>query len=149
MIAALAHRVRNRYLHVARGADATTDAGFSLLEVIVSFVIFAVVAGSATAAIVSALRASHSSQQRVDAAQVALQFVSDAQRNPGSMQPESNKTFPTVGVQNEQFSVTRSIVFSNSGTTTCTSGMYFTVHVTVNQAQTGKFLARSDTVVTC
>lgn len=149
MIAALArratHSARSRYQRVATGSD----AGFSLLEVIVSFVIFAVVAGSATAAIVSALRASHSSQQRVDAAQVALQFVSDAQRNPGSMVPESSKTFPTVGVKNEQFSVTRSIVFSNSGTTTCTSGMYFTVHVTVNQAQTGKFLARSDTVVTC
>lgn len=144
MIAALAHRARRRYQRIAAGSD----AGFSLLEVIVSFVIFAVVAGSATAAIVSALRASHSSQQRVDAANVAQAFVAQTQASPGQIHQESNAAY-TAQVKNEAFTVTRSIVFSNTGTSTCTSGMYFTVHVTVNQAQTGRFLARSDTVVTC
>jgi prepilin-type N-terminal cleavage/methylation domain-containing protein len=137
---------RDRFRRVVSGRG--NDAGFSLLEVVVSFVIFAIVAGSATAAIVSALRASHGSQQRVDAAQVAQAFVAQTQASPGAVQPETNQPY-TASVKNEQFTVSRSIVFSNSGTTSCTSGMYFTVHVTVAQAQTGKFLARSDSVVTC
>jgi prepilin-type N-terminal cleavage/methylation domain-containing protein len=141
----LARRARSRFARITQRAD----AGFSLLEVVVSFVIFAVVAGAATGAIVSALRASHSSQQRVDAAQVAQGFVVQTQSSPATMVPETNRTFSSIGVKNEHFTVTRSIVFGNPNSTTCTSGSYFTVHVTVTQAQTGTFLARSDSVVTC
>ena len=148
MAASLATRARSRFSTRLHRVTDATDAGFSLLEVVVSFVIFAVVAGAATAAIVSALRASHGSQQRVDAAQVAQQFVAQTQSNPAQMQPETNKSF-TGQLKNEQFSVLRSIVFADPNSTTCVSGSYFTVHVTVSQAQTGKFLARSDSVVTC
>jgi type II secretion system protein I len=136
---------------VSRAAAARRDrpeGGFTLLEVIVSFVVFAIVAASATAAIVTALQASHGTQQRVDAAAVAQSFIAQAQTDPQSVTAESSKSYP-ANVKNEDFTVTRTITFSDGTSTHCASGLSFTVHVLVAQAQSGRFLARNDTVVTC
>jgi prepilin-type N-terminal cleavage/methylation domain-containing protein len=135
-------RIRQRLAAADRADD-----GFSLLEVMVSFVLFVVVAGAATTAIVSALQASHSSQQTVDAANVAQSFIAITQVNTIAVRAETSKVY-AASVLNEGFVVTRTIKFGGRATQ-CTQGIMFTVNVTVAQQQSGKLLARSDAVVTC
>ncbi|MCW2644413.1 MAG: hypothetical protein JWP07_522 [Pseudonocardiales bacterium] len=136
-------RLQRRFAAVTHG-----DTGFSLLEVVVSFVLCSIVGASATAVIVSALKASHSSQQTVDAANVAQSFIASTQSNTIVVRSEAGKTY-AASVQSEEFVVTRTIVFVPSRATQCTPGITFTVNVSVAQKQTGKFLARSDAIVTC
>jgi prepilin-type N-terminal cleavage/methylation domain-containing protein len=128
--------------------DGDGDRGFTLLEVLVSFVLFAIVAAGASTSIVSALNASHGSQQTVDAANVAQTFIASTQANTLAVRAEDKKTY-SASVKNEQFTVTRTINFIPARAPQCTPGITFTVNVTVAQAQTSKFLARSDAVVTC
>jgi prepilin-type N-terminal cleavage/methylation domain-containing protein len=155
-------RVCHRMGYDTTGAD---DAGFTLLEVIVSFVIFAIVAASAATAIYRAVHASHLSQQRANASGVAQSVIADAiaKANLNQTVPEAGKVIlSTVGCINadpqhpqcpassaagEQFTVVRTITFDAG--TTCAPGKLFTVSVVVNQAQTGQFLARSDSRVAC
>jgi Tfp pilus assembly protein PilV len=130
------------------------DAGFTLLEVVVCFLLFTIVAASATAAIVSSIKASHGSQQRVDAANVAQSFVAATQASPATVRSETSVQYQ-ASVKNEQFVVERTIVFSPSRATQCTTGVTFTVTTKVYQAQAyakhagAGFLARSDSIVTC
>ena len=145
------HWVRRVCLRVGSVAKDTGDAGFTLIEALVSFVVFAVVATSAAAGIVNALKASHASQQRVDAADVAQYFISEAIRRADSIPPEQGKTIVSkVGngqeAASEQFTVIENVTFDSGS---CNSGRLFTVNVVVYQAQTNQFLARSDARVAC
>ena len=147
---------------IARRLDVRDDSGFTLLEAIVSFMLFVVVMGSAIYGIVNALNASHSSQQRVDAANVAQAFVAQARSNPQSVdlsQPNTKllTANPVVGsgtngnAASEQFTAVRYITFSAPDESKCTPGGMFMVNVLVYQgtSTSGKFLARSDSVVAC
>jgi Tfp pilus assembly protein PilV len=137
-------RVRHQLVGAARDDD-----GFTVLEVMVSFVLFVIVSISATFAIMSALSASHASQKRVDAANVAQRFIADQQQNAQTAVNGSN-TYP-ASVKNEDFSVQRTILFSDGGTL-CNPGGSYTVNVKVTQKQndgTYQLLARSDSVITC
>ena len=138
--AALRHRLR-------RARSTAIDAGFSLLEVMVAFTVFTILCGTATVAIVSALNASHSSQQRIDAANVAQSTIASVLARA---QLAVNGTTPfTANVkQGEDFAVQQTIAF-NGGATKCSPGATFVVNVAVYQKQTNKFLARSDSVITC
>jgi prepilin-type N-terminal cleavage/methylation domain-containing protein len=153
MITSVTCAVRRRLTAVAR-----TDAGFSLIEVVVSFVLFSIVAGGATYGIVSSLKASHTSQQRIDAANVAQSFIASTENSTSLVQVETARQFTaTVGTPSgatpnlgtELFLVQRWITFSASGETQCSPGSTFTVNVTVSQKSTGTFLARSDSVIAC
>jgi type II secretory pathway pseudopilin PulG len=143
------HQVCHRLRAVAND---TRDGGFTLVEVLVSFVIFVAVAGAATTGIVNALQASHVSQQRVDAADVAQSFVADAISTATKVAPEEGKTIiSNVGdgkvAGGETFTVIRWITFDSGDT--CHPGALFTVNIEVHQAQTSQFLARSDARVAC
>jgi type II secretory pathway pseudopilin PulG len=135
------------------------DAGFTLIEAIVSFVIFTVVAASASYGILQALNASHVSQQRVDAAAVAQFWVNEAIRSastiaeipaPGEVKlaafgdPDSKHGNYAEG---EEFNAVRTVVYDTGGS--CNTGTMFTISVVVSQRQTGQFLARSDARVAC
>jgi prepilin-type N-terminal cleavage/methylation domain-containing protein len=138
--------IRNR-IHRRVRATADGDGGFTLLEVIVSFVLFAIVAAGATTGIVAALNASHSSQQRVDASNLGQQdlALALAAYRSGTMPQASTYT---SGVTNEQFTITRTVTLTG-GATACAPGGSFTVHVEVRQKQTTTFLAQTDTVIAC
>jgi prepilin-type N-terminal cleavage/methylation domain-containing protein len=135
------------------------DAGFTLIESIVSFVIFTVVAASASYGILKALNASHVSQQRVDAAAVAQYWVNDAIRQASTIAEipaPGNTILSSVGDPNgtnghyaegEQFKAVETVVYDSGGS--CNTGTMFTVSVVVSQQQTGQFLARSDARVAC
>lgn len=130
-----------------RRLPSADDAGFTILEVLVAFTLFTIVSLTATVAIVNSLNAAHSSQQRIDAANVAASIIATTQNQT---QTAVNGTTPfTASVkQSEDFSVVRTITFNN-GATTCSTGASFVVNVVVRQTQTNKFLARSDSVITC
>ena len=137
-------RVRHRL-----AAQAQADDGFTVLEVMVSFVLFVIVSISATFAITSALNASHTSQRRVDAANVAQRFIADQQQN-AQIAANGSNTYP-ASVRNEDFSVKRTILFTSGGTL-CNPGGSYTVNVEVTQKRkdgTDQLLARSDSVITC
>lgn len=141
-----AHRARRLQSHPRADAE---DEGFTVLEVLVSFVLFVIVSLSATFAIVSALDASHTSQQRVDAANVAQVFIADQQQN-AQRAANGSTTYP-ASVKNEDFSVKRTILFYYGGTA-CNPGGSYAVNVEVTQKQkdgTYRLLARSDSVITC
>jgi type II secretory pathway pseudopilin PulG len=142
---------------LSRMRDGQRDAGFTVLEALVSFVIFAIVATTASYGLAKSIDASHASEQRVDAADVAQYFVADAIRRANTIPPVEGKTIysgvggtDTTGAQYaavEQFTVVETIAFDNPGS--CNSGTLFWVHVIVKQAQSNAFLARSDARVAC
>jgi hypothetical protein len=104
----------------------------------------------------NALNASHVAQQRIDAADVAQFFISDAIRRANTIPPVEGKTILSnvstkdssgqQHAQQEQFTVIETVRFDVGS---CNSGRLFTVNVEVHQAQTNRFLARSDARVAC
>jgi type II secretory pathway pseudopilin PulG len=141
---------------VAMLRGAQRDAGFTVLEALISFVVFAVVAASASYGLVQAINASHGSQQRVDAANLAEVFVAEAIRQAGvigNTPPEGRSVYGGVGPKGadgrdaEAFNVIETVVYDTPGD--CNIGNLFWVHVVVRQEQTNRFLARSDARVAC
>jgi type II secretory pathway pseudopilin PulG len=138
---------------------AERDAGFTVLEALVSLIVFVVVATSASYGLIKAIDASHGSQQRVDAANIAQYFVAEAIRKAGEIQqtpPEGSTLYSGVGptfvsaqgnTDSESFNVTETVIYDTPGN--CPAGNLFWVHVVVTQAQTNRFLARSDARVAC
>lgn len=134
---------------LARRVESAGDAdgGFTVLEAVVSFTLFVTVAASAINGVVNSLQASHISQRRVDAANIAQAFITSAQANTATVTVESGREY-SANVLTETFEVKRWITFSNLGGTQCSPGATFTVSVTVADSD-GHYLARSDSVVTC
>jgi Tfp pilus assembly protein PilV len=127
------------------------DDGFTVLEAVVSFVLFAAVIGGATTGIVNSNRAAHLTQKRVDAANIAQQYVNAARANRGAVKA-GTMTFTPAPVGHETFTGTRTIAFDDASVTRCptgATGTTFTVSVKVSDANTGAFLARSDARVLC
>jgi prepilin-type N-terminal cleavage/methylation domain-containing protein len=157
------HRIQRVCHRMGYDSIPRDDAGFTLIESIVSFVIFAIVAASAATAIYKAVHASHLTQQRANAAGVAQSVIADAiaQTNTNRVAPEPGKTIlsnvgcdpklktcAATAAAAEQFTVTRTISF-DAGGDTCAPGSLLTVSVVVVQAQSGQFLARSDSKIAC
>jgi prepilin-type N-terminal cleavage/methylation domain-containing protein len=140
----LRQRVCHRFGHAAR--TRREDDGFTLIEVVVSFVLFAIVAGAAATGIVNSIRASHRSEQRVDAANVAQSILAAVRAKTSAAQNGTTTLSAPVGNQN--FSVQRTIAFDTTGATQCSSGATFAVTIVVSSS-TGQSLARTDARVLC
>jgi type II secretory pathway pseudopilin PulG len=146
-----------RRLRARCAAIGTRDSGFTLIEAIVSFVIFVTVATSTSVVIYNMQRAARISQQRVDAAGVAQSIVADAIVRALTIAPVAGQPVPaTFGdycqgtglktAECEQFSAVENVTFDNGS---CITGRLFTVNVVVSLKQTGQVLARSDARVAC
>ena len=135
----------------------TRDTGFTLIEAIVSFVIFVTVATSTSVVIYNMQRTARVSQQRVDAADVAQTIVADAIVRSATIAPVAGQQIlstlgdfcQSTGVQTsecEQFTAVENVTFDNGS---CNTGRLFTVNVVVSQRQSSQVLARSDARVAC
>lgn len=112
-------RVRPPLRRDEASSDISRDAGFTVLEALVSFVLFAIMAASAVTAIVNANSSSNLSRDRVTAANLAQQDIQQARSlrddnypiAPASIYPE------TVHVGNKTYTVNRVINTSCPATT--------------------------------
>ena len=138
------HRIR----YVVR--DEGREAGFTVLEAVVSFVLFAIVIAGATTGIVNSNAAAHNSQQRVDAANIAQQYVASIRANRKLVRSGTLSLSPAP-IGSESFSATQTIAFDSAGITQCPSGSTGTMFTAVVKvySSTGSFLARSDARVLC
>jgi type II secretory pathway pseudopilin PulG len=89
------------------------DAGFTVLEALVSFVLFAIMAGASITAIVNAMSTSNTSQDRVAAANLAQQDLQQARALQAPNYPQAVAA-RTVTVSGQKFTVTRTL-----SSTTC------------------------------
>ena len=99
-----------------------SDDGFTLIEVIVSLTLFVLVAGAATFAIISSIRASDVTNQRVAAGQVAQQEL-DRVRALGPNPVVSARPLPTgsaTSADGVTFTVT--VIASPTWSTPCYIG---------------------------
>ena len=129
------------------------DAGFTLLEVVVSFVLFAIVALSATAAIANSVKASSATTNRVTAANIAQQVLAQARADQTALRATLGTQSAAVS-PNPSFTAvqTTSLGGSVAGTsaTPCPVGDWinYTVTVSWKDHATGRSV-RMDTVFAC
>jgi type II secretory pathway pseudopilin PulG len=125
----LLQRAQER-ISYARDAQHADD-GFTLIEAIVSFGIFAIVTAAAVLAIVTGITSSNSTRDRVTAANVAQQDIAQIQTMP--IASLATRTYSSP-VGKESYTVTRTVAYS-SATGACpatiTAGTANTVSVMV------------------
>jgi Tfp pilus assembly protein PilV len=102
-----------------------SDDGFTLVEVVAAFVVFAIAAVAVVALLGSALAVTRKNQTRVQAGQVASQAVQtarDAVKNSLAIPDDSTKT---VRVGSTNFTVATHATWTNAGATgsSCTGGV--------------------------
>ena len=117
------------------------DGGFTLIEVVVSIALFAIMSASVGLILTGNIRSSRLTQQRVAAANVAQSLL--AAIKPGG-------TFPATLPTTVNGYVVR--VNANPATSTCTVGTTRQVSVVVyapHSSGSGTPLARTDSVIAC
>ena len=124
---------------------ATGDEGFTLLEVVVSFILFAIVAASATAAIANSISASNTTNNRVAATNLAQQAIAKARADHATLESSPNAT-TTSG----NYTIAQTATIPTSGSTTCPVGstIPFTVIVSWKDGSATRSV-RMDTVIAC
>ena len=121
------------------------DSGFTLLEVVVSFVLFAIIAASATAAIANSISTSSSTNNRVAATNLAQQTIAKDRADHATLKASPN-TVTTSG----RYKITQTATIPSSGGISCPVG--YTIPLTVTVSWTDEHATRSvrmDTVIAC
>jgi type II secretory pathway pseudopilin PulG len=131
-----------------------SDDGFTLLEAIVSFTIFAVVATSAVAAVMTGINVSNRTAMRVTATHVLQQDLESVR----AMSPSSISTsgYPTtVSVDQNSYTINRTLSYPGGGTS-CpskrTAGTLYYINVTDSATWLDNKTQRTmrlDTVIAC
>lgn len=138
-----------------RRAVAETDAGFSLLEVIVSFLIFAIVATCATYSVINGSRAEAQTRRAVVATNLAQQAVEQARVMDQSELIALDHTSTTTSTDTGSYSLAWTVGFTHSGDTSCPTSLAagtvhtITVQVVVTPSNVGDRTVTMNTVIAC
>jgi type II secretory pathway pseudopilin PulG len=132
----------------ARGAaDPRDDAGFTVVEAIVAFSLFAMVAGSSITALVSTTSAANGTRDRVTAANIAQQDIQQARSLRYPNYPAAIAAH-SVAVGNKTFTVSRAI--SNTCPNLWTPGKPTSMQVTTTVTWRGaKLPVKIGTLIAC
>lgn len=129
------------------------DGGFAIVEIIVSMIIFAIIATGATLAIMGGMKAGTGNQNRVSTSNIAQQAIEKAEQTDKATL--ASATYPaSAGKQN--FTVTRTVSYTPAGSTSCPAtivqdGKPHAIVVHVKVAGTGQDArtVEMDTVIAC
>jgi type II secretory pathway pseudopilin PulG len=122
------------------------DSGFTLVEAIVAFAIFIVMSVSATYGLISTIRLSNVTQNRVAAANLAAQALEQLRlQNNASSQLDASVR--TVVLRGTTFTVTP--LLYPTATSGCAGGSSRRVTVIVTWPGSGSRSPRYDSVLTC
>jgi Tfp pilus assembly protein PilV len=120
------------------------EDGFALLEVLVSFVLFAIVSASATVAIANSIKVSNTTRNRVTATGLAEAALAQARANTTALMAT-----PTTTSTSGAYTVARTATVPVVSGVRCPAGQTMPVTVTVTWLQTGNRSVRLDTVIAC
>jgi len=139
--------IRARWSRVA-GTDGERagDAGFTLAEVIVSIALFTVISFSVMFALITLVKYTAVTQNRVAAANLARQEV-EKLRGQNSTLTQLDVGAATVSLKGTTYTVTP--VMSPAANVTCAAGASRNVTVTVTWNNSGTRSVRYDTVLSC
>ena len=128
----------------AADTSAGSDAGFTVLEMLTSFVVFAIAAASATAAIANSMKVSNSTDNRVTATGLAAAAIHQARADTTSLIADPDTT-TTTGA----YTVTREATVPEAAGIRCPAGETIAVTVTVTWRDGGNREVRVDTEIAC
>lgn len=120
------------------------DAGFTVLEMLISFVVFAIAAASATAAIANSIKVSNTTDNRVTATGLAAAAIDQARADTTSLISNPDTT-TTTGA----YTVTRDATVPEAGGIRCPAGSTIAVSITVTWRDGQSRLVRVDTDIAC
>ncbi len=130
------------------------DDGFTLVEVIVAFVIFMVVAGGATFTVLGGLQSSRATHSQVSGTNVAQQEIERARSMPRASLTATPTATTTTVLGSEKYTSTRTISYLPNGAS-CPTGIAtdaphkIAVTVTVTWPSSKGKTIRMDTVLAC
>jgi Tfp pilus assembly protein PilV len=148
----LAARLRGRLCAPGPGRG---DSGFALTEVIVSFIIFLVIATAATVSVSRGIDSSGASRDRVGAANVAQQQLEQARAMPRASLTAVPTATSTATVGTSNYAITRTVGFLPADSTACPTDVAtdapheITVHVDVTALGATPRTIGMDTVIAC
>ena len=122
------------------------DAGFTLAEVIVSIALFTVISFSVMFALVTLVKYTGVTQNRVAASNIARQEI-EKLRGQNSTLSQLDAAASTVSLKGTNYTVTP--VMSPAANVTCAAGASRNVTVTVTWNNSGTRSVRYDTVLSC
>jgi type II secretory pathway pseudopilin PulG len=122
------------------------DAGFTLAEVIVSIALFTVISFSVMFALVTLVKYTAVTQNRVAAANLARQEI-EKLRGQNSTLTQLDTGASTVSLKGTTYTVTPKM--NPAANTTCAAGASRNVTVTVTWNNSGTRSVRYDTVLSC
>lgn len=124
----------------------TGEQGFTLAEVIVSIALFTVISFAVMFALVTLVKYTAVTQNRVAAANLARQEV-EKLRGENSTLSQLDLTAATINLKGVNYTVTP--VLSPAGNVTCAAGASRNATVTVTWNDSGSRSVRYDTVLSC
>jgi prepilin-type N-terminal cleavage/methylation domain-containing protein len=137
-----------RIVRPGRAGDqsSTGEQGFTLAEVIVSIALFTIISFSVMLALITLVKYTGVTQNRVAAANLARQEV-EKLRGENSTLSQLDLTASTVTLKGVSYTVTPRL--SPAGNVTCAAGASRNATVTVTWNDSGTRSVRYDTVLSC
>lgn len=145
----VAHR-----LHLL-GQRSRAEDGIILPEILVSMLIFAIVAAGATTAVMGGLNANSITQNRVTTANVAQQALQQTRNLTTDQLAATPSATSSATIGAGKYTITRTVTFTPAGSTACPSSLATgtphaaVVHVSVSGTGDHARTVAMDTVIAC